>query len=287
MGEDLPHKADYRHRRRSTRPGLRIPIQVEGKDADGKPFRETTYTLAINRHGARVSLKISLRPGDNITVTNLQKMQQPCPFRVIGRGATSVGQEPAWGIECLEPDRNFWGVYFPEKGQEPSRPEGIDALLECATCRSREMVELSLDQYHGLIAQSSTARPCQKCGMTTEWRFGSVEVTREEVASPALSLIASALFPPGGTERRHAERLVVLLPLRITDQNGREEFTRTENLSKLGICFMSDLAMQEGDTVFVAVGPDPGSKRPARIVWCRPSREKGRTLYGVRLEETE
>jgi hypothetical protein len=75
--------------------------------------------------------------------------------------------------------------------------------------------------------------------------------------------------------------------MRITDRNGREEVTRTENLSRLGICFMSDLKMHEGDTVFVTVGPDPGDKRPARVVWRRPSPEGDRALYGVRLEEED
>jgi hypothetical protein len=266
---------------------LRVPIQVEGRDAEGQPFSETTYTLAINRHGARIPLKNALRPGDSISITNLQKMQEPCSFRVVGRAATTVGEEPAWGIECLEPDRNFWGVYFPQKREESPRAEGVDALLECTACHFREMAELTLDLYHGLAEQSSLARPCPKCGKKTEWIFGSLQVTLEEATVPALSSVASALFPPGGAERRRAGRFVVLLPLRITDSNGREDLTRTENLSKLGICFTSDLMMEEGDTVFVTVGPEPGEGRPARVVWRRLSREKGKALYGVRLDETD
>ena len=287
MGEDQLRKAGHPQHRRSTRPGLRIPIQVEGEDANGQLFSETAYTLAVNRNGARISLKNSLRVGGRISVTNLQRMQQPCSFRVIGRAAAKVGDEPAWGIECLEPDRNFWGVYFPEKKEEAPRNEGVDALLECTKCYSREMAELTLDQYQGLTAQFSLARPCQKCGKKTEWGFGTVEAPPGESASPALSSIASALFPPGGAERRRTGRFVVLLPLRITDQRGREEVTKTENLSKLGICFMSDLTMQVGDTVFVAVGPDPRGKHAARVVWRRPSLKAGRTLYGVRLEEAD
>ena len=285
MGKDRPRKAG--DRRRSTRPGLRIPIQVEGKGADGEPFKETTYTLAVNRHGARVRLKHTPRPNDHIMITNLQRRQQPCLFRVVELAAESIFEEPEWGIECLEPDRNFWGVYFPENRKERSRPEGIDALLECTLCHSREMAELTLDQHHELVAQFSLARSCRKCGMKTEWRFGSVEVAQEEVGSPAMRSFAPELFSPDGTERRRTKRFVVLLPLRIRDRDGREEVTRTENLSKLGISFLSDLKMQEGDNVLLTFGPDPGVTQPARIVWCRPSREKGRGLYGVKLEEAE
>jgi len=220
-------------------------------------------------------------------VTNLQRRQQPCLFRVVELAAESIFEEPEWGIECLEPDRNFWGVYFPENRKERSRPEGIDALLECTLCHSREMAELTLDQHHELVAQFSLARSCRKCGMKTEWRFGSVEVTQEEAGSPAMRSFASKLFSPEGTERRRTKRFVVLLPLRIRDRDGREEVTRTENLSKLGISFLSDLKMQEGDNVLLTFGPDPGVRQPARIVWCRPSREKGRGLYGVKLEEAE
>src|SRR5208282_678383 len=101
MSEDQPRKAG---RRRSTRPGLRIPIRVEGKGADGKPFEETTFTLAVNRHGARVRLKHSLRPNEPIMITNLKVRRRPCPFRVVGPAAESIPEEPDWGIESLEPD---------------------------------------------------------------------------------------------------------------------------------------------------------------------------------------
>jgi hypothetical protein len=123
--------------------------------------------------------------------------------------------------------------------------------------------------------------------MKTAWKFGSVQVTHEEAASPGLRSILSALFPPGRAERRRTKRSVVLLPVSIRGRDGKEEVTRTENLSKLGISFMSDLTMHEGDTVFLTVGRDPGVKQPARIVWRRPSGEKGRALYGVKLEETD
>jgi hypothetical protein len=41
------------------------------------------------------------------------------------------------------------------------------------------MVEITLDQYHELIALSSLFRPCHKCRMKTAWKFGSVQVTHE------------------------------------------------------------------------------------------------------------
>jgi hypothetical protein len=50
--------------RRSARPLVKIPIRVEGKDREGKPFSETTYTLTINRYGARITLKSPLRLRD-------------------------------------------------------------------------------------------------------------------------------------------------------------------------------------------------------------------------------
>jgi hypothetical protein len=218
-------------------------------------------------------------------ITNLKARQRPCPFRVVGLTAESIPEEPEWGIESLEPDRNVWGVYFPEKREELSTPQGVDALLECPRCHCREMAELTLDQYHELVAQSSLARSCRECGMKTEWRFGSAEVTQEEAESPALRLVASKLFSPDGTERRRTKRFVVLLPLRIRDRDGKESFMKTENLSKLGVSFLSDLRMQEGDKVLLTVGPGPGVRQPARIVWCRPSRGEGRGLYGVKLEE--
>jgi len=99
-------------RRRTERVLLQIPIEVKGTDAAGRPFKEKTHTLVINRHGARIALKTSVLPEARLIITNRQSAMT-CPFRVVGRTGKSLGEGPEWGVECLEPGVNFWGIFFP------------------------------------------------------------------------------------------------------------------------------------------------------------------------------
>ena len=266
-------------RRRTKRPLLRIPIEVEGKDSSGRPFTETTYTIMVNRHGARIALKNPLTPGERIIVTNLQR-EESCPFRVVERTKTLYGSESEWGVECLEPDRNFWGVYFPERTPVSAQGEGIDVLIECTSCQSRELAQLTMDQYRELSAESTLLRPCPKCRADSKWEFGFAEVMTQESSVGAHS-------SPGGQDRRNIKRFVAMLPLRLRGQKGNQSATHTENLSKLGLCFVSDMAIESGDALYLSVGPvEKGKKElPARVAWRRPISGSNLSVYGVRLEE--
>ncbi len=274
-------------RRRTERVLLRIPIEVKGKTSSGVPFSEKTFTLVVNRDGGRIPLKNTLKLNDSLTITNLQT-KVSCPFRVVERTMDTIGDGlPEWGVECLEPDVNFWGINFPKRIMVQAAPEMVDALLECSKCQGRELAQLSLEQYRQLISQSALDRNCAQCSAQTPWVFGFVEGEPEEEDEPA-GRPAEAVPVAPGIERREAKRMTVKLPVRIRMEDGREHVARTENLSKTGVCFASDLEMKAGDTIRVTVGYAEGGQEgemAARIVWRKPVEGTSRALYGVRLEE--
>jgi len=288
MAQDVTPKSEER-KRRSERVLLRIPIEVRGTDAEGRPFTEKTHTLVINRHGARIALKAPLKSEARITITNRQSAMS-CPFRVVGRTGKSLGEGPEWGVECLEPGVNFWGISFPDKVTAPAAQEGIDALVECAVCRFRELAQLTLEEYRSVITQGAVRRDCPECGMITQWEFGFAEGETEEAIPVQPSGPASAPPAAGGAERRRAKRLTIKLPVRIRLQDGSEEVARTENLSKTGVCFNSSLMIRSEDRVFLTVGYTPGGSEEevaARLVWRREIEGGATALYGVRLEEEQ
>lgn len=275
-------------KRRSERVLLRIPIEVKGRGADGKPFREKTFTLVINRNGARISLKNSPQSNDRITIQNLQN-EMSCPFRVVARTGKSLGEGPEWGVECLEPEVNFWGISFPQKVERSAAEEMIDALLECSGCHFRELAQLTLEQYRALSTRASLGRYCAECDATMEWKFGFAEAEPDE-AGPSQAAQTTALpMAQGEAERRRAKRLTAKLSVRIRLKDGREEVTRTENLSQTGVCLISDQMMDEGDSIQITVGYSPGSDDipiPARIIWRKPLEGTHRAVYGVQLQDT-
>jgi hypothetical protein len=201
----------------------------------------------------------------------------------------SVGLDPEWGVECVEPIEAFWGVIFPEKREDLPTENVIDALLECRECHVREMAKLVMDDYRELNAQGSLKRDCPKCRAEREWVLGTVDVALEDASSRASDPRHAPTTTLQGAQRRAAKRYVVMLPVRTRYWEGGEEVTRTENLSHMGMCFSSNLVMKEGETVFLTVGDLPEDQQvevPARIVWRRPL-GGSKSLYGVRLSDPQ
>ncbi len=276
---------DAKANRRSKRPFVRVPVEVRGTDASGCEFSEATHTVGVNRNGARISLKTTVLAGARITITNLAR-KESCAFRVVERTSTRYGDHAEWGVECLEPGRNFWGISFPETAIDSRLGEGIDVMIECAGCHSRELAQLTIGQYRRLSANSALERDCTRCGKSTPWEFGFAEVLLEDSLARAPSSVVATLALPGGKDRRQTKRYVAMLPMRLRNRSGQFETTRTENLCKLGLCFISDLPIEPGDAVFLSVGPPEGDKKelPARVAWRRPVAGSNRSLLGVRLE---
>ena len=275
--------------RRSERVLLRIPIRVEGKDTGGNTFDETSYTLVVNQSGGLIVVAHLLQPGAVIKITNLNN-QISCFFQVVMRAARSLSDAPEWGVKCLEPEVEIWGVHFPARTGEPAEADLIHVLMECRECSSREMAPLTVEQYRRLVAHSSLPRPCPKCDFPRDWTFAGVDIgpDRPSPGLPAASITELAVQRE--IERRQEKRLAVKLPLGIKLPDGGEETSRTENISKTGLCFACNLDMQVGERVYVRVGLDnPEEQRdiPARIMWRRPTKEKGRAFYGAKLERGE
>jgi hypothetical protein len=274
-----------KEQRRSERILMKIPVQVAGVDAHGKSFEERTFTLSINRNGAFISLCNSPRTGDHVIVTNLGT-RQSCAFRLCDYGKHPSGEVTAWGIECLEPNSNFWRIRFPENPPEPSPQENITALVVCATCHSREVAELSVAEYRTMRARGSLKRDCLDCGAPTEWKFILVEA--HPGASPEET---PAVRLPSGEENRREKRIVAKLPIRLRHaEGGRIESTLTENVSKSGVCCAARTEFNVGDVILLkfesGTGPNEDENR-ARIRWRRPMGENQKTLYGIRFERKE
>lgn len=268
-------------RRRSQRLLLRIPIEVSGAGADGKYFKEKTYTLAVNRNGARIALAASVQPETVLTITNLQNMKA-CSFRAVGRVEKSLTDAPEWGVESLDVDVSFWGISFPDESPKAAQRDVIGVLLECLRCHSHEWGQMRREQYQTFSAQPMLRRDCPKCAAKTYWSVRLVEDKKEgqDHARPsAPTPPVQAVIP----DRRQANRIAVKLPVRVR----LEDVGETENISKTGVCFSSRLYLKIGERIRLTVGYAPGTNAKevtARVVWRRAENED-RALYGVELEE--
>ncbi|HUY14718.1 MAG TPA: PilZ domain-containing protein [Terriglobia bacterium] len=286
-------------RRRSDRVMLTVPLRVTGNDEHDLPFDCKAHTISLNRHGARMFIAKGLHGGQVVTVENLTNRRQ-ATFRVAGpvvpvtdRGGeygvlgpvvVPNGNLSEIGLECLDPKIDVWGIHFPP----PNPSEEIDskALLACHICNAVELVPLALVEVDVLETSGILTRHCEKCGETGPWGYAASELSPEVIPdSPNPTAASAAGTGADPAERRRHRRAVLQLPIRIRDYFGGVEITRSENVSKSGICFGTEKNYHPGEGVFVACPYDKRSQIievQALIVSRRQVSKSNRKIYGVR-----
>lgn len=271
------------NRRRSERLLLTVPIRVEGTDSKGEKFQEATRTLVINRHGARIELKRPVAPGQPLRIVNLGSNRE-AEFRVVGRTAPLKEAAGEWGVECHDEKKNIWGIDFPPLDGE----SGGSALLECRRCENVSLTPLSVVELDVLTNAGLLTRDCKQCGQATPW--GNAEkVVGMPAPGPGLDPSIKEVMEPPRPEssRRQHSRVSMKMPIRVRDWQGGEEITKSENVSKGGLAFMTEKNFEIGEALQVTCPYDPRGTSieiRARVVRRREMKGTGNKVYGVRYE---
>jgi hypothetical protein len=152
--------------RRSTRLAVSLPIRVYATDYKGTDFVEDSTTIVVNFYGARIRLNHQLLPEQEIRIRSL-KTSQEAVFRVVSRVGNLEDRFTYWGVECLTPDPNVWGINFPQPGPDDQR--SVRALLRCPICRFSEVIYLDEPLLESIQELGGLLRGCVKCGQTGIW----------------------------------------------------------------------------------------------------------------------
>ncbi|MBZ5543720.1 MAG: PilZ domain-containing protein [Acidobacteriia bacterium] len=230
---------------------LAIPVRVLAFGATGGDFSEDTFTVQINQAGARIALKHRVAPGDDLRIINLENLAE-ADFHVVGPTRLDRGQAAEWGVECLEPSRNIWGIDFPAPIAAENSQAG--ALIVCQGCRKEVLSVLSLMEVEMLDATGCLYRLCDQCGELSAWVYA--DVTRHPqnptpAAEPAPPPEPQPAYEPGGIERRAHRRLPIKLPVMVRNHKGDQETSKTENVSKGGFAVCLGLMLVVGEIVRV------------------------------------
>jgi hypothetical protein len=271
-------------RRRSERLLITVPIRVEGIDRDGEKFAEAAQTLVINRQGARIYLKRMVTAGAVLMITT-SVGHRSAKFRVVGPTQPYSCEGGEWGVECQEPNCNIWGIGFPP----PAGEDGTcTALLECRRCHTVKLSHLSMVEHEVLGTSGLLVKQCDACGRSTSWSYKepSVPVTGED-APPPLPSPESLVENQTEANRRTHNRVALQLPLRVRSFYGTEEFTRTENVSRGGVCFVTERSYEIGEVVLVTCPYEKSGHNievRGQVVRRREMQGTGRKIYGVSYE---
>ena len=105
-------EATYVAPRRSGRVFHKMRVKAQGRDHDGRKFREVCETVVVNSHGGLLLLKHEIEQGEMLVLTN-PDTDEELECRVVFLGdAGDKGQRV--GVEFLSPSPRFWGLEFVE-----------------------------------------------------------------------------------------------------------------------------------------------------------------------------
>jgi hypothetical protein len=205
----------------------------------------------VNHAGAQIALRNTVNVGDEIRIINLESLKE-ADFRVAGPVRLNRGDISEWGVECLEEDRNIWGIDFPP----PLEATGAEAaaLLRCRGCGKEALQVLTLVEADILEQTESIQKLCDKCEQYSTWEHADIE---RQAQSP-LPPIEIAAPPPAGQkwdgnlERRAHKRVAMKLPVQVRSHKGQEEISKTENISKGGLAVALQIMLAVGEIVTVA-----------------------------------
>ncbi|HMD84429.1 MAG TPA: PilZ domain-containing protein [Terriglobia bacterium] len=270
--------------RRSERLLLTVPIRVEGMTRDGEKFSEDTRTIVISRQGARIYLKHVVAAGAVLRIAPLVG-RRSAMFRVVGPTQPLTGQGGEWGVECEGSNCEIWGIGFPPASSAESM---CTALIECRRCHAVKLSQLSLVEHEVLGTSGLLVKPCEACGRSTSWSYKetSMLLTGDD-AGAALPSPESLLERQGESDRRTHNRVALRMPIRVRSFSGTEEFTRSENVSRGGLCFVTDRTYEVGEIVLVTCPCEKTGhniETRGQVVRRREMHGTGRTIYGVRYE---
>jgi len=285
--EDRPmtNDTEVRKEQRSTeRLSLSIPIRVIGIARSIGDFSEDTRTTLVNQTGARIIMNHQVAPGDTLRIINLENHTE-ADFRVVGPTKTDAPWPAEVAVECIEADRNVWGIKF--SPPLPQGGNGSGGLLVCRVCQQQVFWALTFTEIDVLDSTGQIPGECNRCGKSTYWTYG--DTTRRprqfnpseptEPPPPAEDAIKKE-------EKRVDKRLGMKVPVLVRTRSGQVEVSRTENLSKKGLAVNLSLELTVGETVTVIC---PYEESGPRIEQKAEVRRRpiygfgGRRVYGLRI----
>jgi PilZ domain-containing protein len=264
-------------KRRSDRMNVTVPVAVEGVDAEGRLFKDDAQALVISRFGGRIRLGHRLERGQQLLVVG-PRNPTPAVFEVVETVVAASDDGGEYGMVCLDRAEDVWGIRVWGETEEPSDAK---ALLECQMCRTVGFVPLSLTQVDAIRYLGFVGLPCLECQATTPWGYAEVKAPKPPDGSKGEAAAVEGLdqFTP----RKH-RRVYVQLALKVKADNGAEEFTHTENVSRSGLGFLSARRYDLGEMVYVQFPHDPARELPARrarIRYRRAVEGSGNSIYGL------
>ncbi len=260
--------------RRSSRIPKEIAILLVGSDMDGKVFSEETKTVVLSRHGAGIVSQYVLSAEQEL-ILRRRDTDKEAEVRIVGQ-LGSHGESHTYGVAFLDAEMDLWGVDFPS--MTDSEKEASRVLLQCCSCKAREVVQQSDMESDVYLVNEGIIRFCRKCGSSTIWKRAAGDAAGETVppentpseaaqrTEPVETLPAASPDPApvpqtaARTEnRRKHVRTRVNFQACIRTHTFGDDIVTCEDISRGGLRFKSRKQYVEKTEIEVAAPYTPGT----------------------------
>jgi hypothetical protein len=285
--------------RGSGRIAKEIAILLVGSDMEGKVFSEQTSTVLLSRHGAGILSQYALSAEQELILRRLDTDKE-AEVRVVGQLGTQ-GERYTYGVAFLDPEMDLWGIQFP--ALTDSEVEARRVLLQCSSCKARELVEQSDLESDVYRINEEIVRSCRKCSSSTIWRRAtggdagesdSLETTlskTKESAMPRETLPAKSPDPAPTPQtsarpenkRKHV-RTKVNFKACVRSHAFGDDIVTCEDISRGGLRFKSRKEYTANTEIEVAAPYSPGTPDifvHGKIVYVAELNQERRFRCGV------
>lgn len=113
----------WRRSRKQQRVPKMLRVTVKGTDSRGNKFKQSSYTIDLSQHGARLDgVGFLTTPGQTIEVRRLWRKKK---FRVVWIGHVGTTEANQVGVFGLQNEKDIWHVKLPE-GEPDEKPDKSD-----------------------------------------------------------------------------------------------------------------------------------------------------------------
>jgi hypothetical protein len=282
--------------RRSNRIPKEIPILLVGSDMEGKMFSEQTKTVLLSRHGAGIVSSYKFSPEQELIVRSLETNKE-AEVRVVGQ-LGAVGEIYTYGVAFINQNIDFWGIVFSPVSQ--SEKDANRVLLQCCSCRAREVVQQSDLESDVYLVNEGIVRFCKGCGSSTLWKRPETEAVmvgvgtekRAEPVGPAAAVpeVEAAPKPAARQENRRKHlRTKVSFKGCVRSFAFGDDIVACEDISRGGLRFKTRKRYAVKAEIEVAAPYSPGSQNifvRGQIVYVEESEKERAFRCGVAYLKT-
>lgn len=219
-------KTQLNELRQSDRVRFRIPVEVSWTGADDVARNCSAHTLLVSRNGGILKVAQKLPVGQGIILRRRQDGNVWKSTRALLLGEQELDGF-VYAFKIVEANRNFWDIHFPQPNKEEEAVARL--LMECSSCRRREVAYLDSLDLKSFEARNVVARICDQCERPSIW-VECVSIIAAE--SPAIDVTH---VETRSDSRRKLPRVTARVLVSIRCRGLGEEVAICENLSKGGL----------------------------------------------------